>query len=327
MKKIISLLLTAALLVCSLALFASCSDDNGEIKVGVIQFMSHASLDNCYEGIERALDASGLNIKIDRQIGSSNSAVSDCDTFARNMVAADYDIIIAIATPAAASAFAATNGTDIPVIFCAVSDPVIAKLVDSLEVPGDLCTGTADVLDLEKQIEVIQEIQPDAKDIGILYTSSEANSISNLARFKDICDAKGLNVIAEAVQNASDIPAAAEKLASKVDCINNFTDNNVVENLEIVLTAAEKYNIPVYGSEVEQVEKGCIASASIDYIAVGFASGEMAVEVLGGADASTMAVKEIKDASIVLNKDVMDALGLTYGKENATYVNAESDKN
>ena len=85
--------------------------------------------------------------------------------------------------------------------------------------------------------------------------------------------------------------------------------------------------IPVYGSEVEQVEKGCIASASIDYIAVGFASGEMAVEVLGGADASTMAVKEIKDASIVLNKDVMDALGLTYGKENATYVNAESDKN
>ncbi len=326
MKKFISIFLIAALLISSLAVFASCSD-NGEIKVGVIQFMSHASLDNCYEGIENALNASGPNIKIDRQIGSSNSAVSDCDTFARNMVAADYDIIIAIATPAAASAFAATNGTDIPVIFCAVSDPVIAKLVDSLEVPGDLCTGTADVLDLEKQVDLIQTIQPEAKNIGILYTSSEANSISNLARFKTICDAKGLNVIAEAVQNASDIPAAAEKLASKVDCINNFTDNNVVENLEIVLTAAEKYNIPVYGSEVEQVEKGCIASASIDYIAVGFASGEMAIEVLGGADASTMAVKEIKDASIVLNKEAMDRLGLTYGKEDATYVNTEPNNN
>ena len=326
MKKFISIFLIAALLISSLAVFASCSD-NGEIKVGVIQFMSHASLDNCYEGIENALNASGLNIKIDRQIGSSNSAVSDCDTFARNMVAADYDIIIAIATPAAASAFAATNGTDIPVIFCAVSDPVIAKLVDSLEVPGDLCTGTADVLDLEKQVDLIQTIQPEAKNIGILYTSSEANSISNLARFKTICDAKGLNVIAEAVQNASDIPDAAEKLASKVDCINNFTDNNVVENLEIVLTAAEKYNIPVYGSEVEQVEKGCIASASIDYIAVGFASGEMAIEDLGGADASTMAVKEIKDASIVLNKEAMDRLGLTYGKEDATYVNTEPNNN
>ena len=324
MKKLTSLLIVTALLICSVFAFASCANESGEIKVGVIQFMSHASLDNCYEGIEQALNASGLNIKIDRQIGSSNSAVSDCDTFARNMVAADYDVIIAIATPAAASAFSATNGTDIPVIFCAVSDPVIAKLVDSLEVPGDLCTGTADVLDLEKQIDLIQDLQPDVKDIGILYTSSEANSISNLARFKELCQDRNLNVIAEAVQNASDIPAAAEKLASSVDCINNFTDNNVVENLEIVLTAADKYKIPVYGSEVEQVEKGCIASASIDYIAVGYASGEMAVEVLKGADAATMPVKEITDASIVINKEVMDDLGLTYSGEKATYIHADN---
>ncbi len=326
MKKFLSLLLTAALLLSSLAMFSSCAEDSGEIKVGVIQFMSHASLDNCYDGIEQALKASDLNIKIDRQIGSSNSAVSDCDTFARNMVAADYDVIIAIATPAAASAFAATNGTDIPVIFCAVSDPVIAKLVDTLEKPGDLCTGTADVLDLEKQVSLIQNLQPDAKNIGILYTSSEANSLSNLDRFKKICDGKGLNVIAEAVQNASDIPAAAEKVASKADCINNFTDNNIVENLAVVLTAADKYNIPVYGSEVEQVEKGCIASASIDYVAVGIASGEMAIDVLNGADASQMAVREITDAAIVLNKDVMDRFNLTYGDDtNATYVTATND--
>ena len=323
MKKLTSLLIVTALLICSVFAFASCANESGEIKVGVIQFMSHASLDNCYEGIEQALNASGLNIKIDRQIGSSNSAVSDCDTFARNMVAADYDVIIAIATPAAASAFSATNGTDIPVIFCAVSDPVIAKLVDSLEVPGDLCTGTADVLDLEKQIDLIQDLQPDVKDIGILYTSSEANSISNLARFKELCKDRDLNVIAEAVQNASDIPAAAEKLASSVDCMNNFTDNNVVENLEIVLTAADKYNIPVYGSEVEQVEKGCIASASIDYIAVGYASGEMAIEVLNGADAATMPVKEITDASIVINAEVMNDLGLSYSGEKATYFYAD----
>jgi putative ABC transport system substrate-binding protein len=326
MKKLTSLLLIVALIICSLTTLTACEGENDQIKVGVIQFMSHASLDNCYEGIEQALTASGMDIKIDRQIGSSNSAVSDCDTFARNMVAADYDVIIAIATPAAASAFAATNGTDIPVIFCAVSDPVIAKLVDSLEVPGDLCTGTADVLDLEKQVTLIQTLQPDVKSIGVLYTSSEANSISNLERFKEICGNKGLSVIAEAVQNASDIPAAAEKVASSVDCINNFTDNNVVENLEIVLTAADKYEIPVYGSEVEQVEKGCVASATIDYIAVGYASGEMAIQVLNGADASTMAVKEIKDASIVLNKEVMDTLGLTYPDENATYVDAQTNE-
>ncbi len=322
MKKLISVLLTLAILLCSLAMFASCENTSGELKVGVIQFMSHASLDNCYEGIEKALLASELNIKIDRQIGSSNSAVSDCATFARNMVAADYDMIIAIATPAAAAAFNATADTDIPVIFCAVSDPVKEELVDSLENPGDLCTGTSDVLDLEAQVNLIQALQPEVKSIGILYTSSESNSLSNLERFQSICDARGLTVVAEAVQNASDIPAAAEKVASSVDCINNFTDNNVVENLEVVLTAAEKYNIPVYGSEVEQVEKGCLASVSIDYVALGETTGEMALDVLNGADAASMAVKTIKEATEVINKSVMDKFGFTFTGENVTYVGA-----
>ena len=241
------------------------------------------------------------------------------------MVAADYDLIIAIATPAAAGAFAATEGTDIPVIFCAVSDPVIAKLVDSLEVPGDLCTGTADILDLEDQVDLIKTLQPDAQRIGILYTSSEANSVSNLARFRNICDARGLTVVAEAVQNASDIPAAAEKLASSVDCINNFTDNNVVENLDVVLTAADKYHIPVYGSEITQVEKGCIASVSIDYVSVGHASGEMAIAVLEGADAAAMPVRTVTDAQRVYNKEVLDAFGITLTEQDAVYVATDKD--
>ncbi len=310
MKKITSILLTLALLICGLSVFTACDGDSDELKVGVIQFMSHASLDNCYEGIEKALEASDLNIKIDRQIGSSNSAVNDCNTYARNMVAAGYDLIIAIATPAAASAFSATADTDIPVIFCAVSDPVKEKLVDSLENPGDLCTGTSDVLDLEAQVDLIQALQPDVKSIGIIYTSSESNSLSNLERFRAICDKRGLTVVAEAVQGASDIPAAANKVASQVDCINNFTDNNVVENLEVVLTAADTYNIPVYGSEEEQVFKGCLASVSIDYVALGEVTGNMALDVLKGADASKMAVKTITDATKVINKNVMEKFGI-----------------
>ncbi len=314
MKKLVSLLLTLALLVCSLSMFSACADD-GELKVGVIQFMSHASLDNCYAGIAKAFEESDLNVNIDLQIGSSSSAVNDCATFARNMVAANYDIIIAIATPAAAAAFNATADTDIPVIFCAVSDPVKEELVDSLEVPGDLCSGTSDVLDLEAQIDLIQSLQPDVKKIGILYTSSESNSLSNLERFRTICDNRGLTVVAEAVQSASDIPAAAEKVASSVDCINNFTDNNVVENIEVVFTAAEKYNIPVYGSEEEQVKKGCLASVSIDYVALGKVTGEMAIEALNGADVAKMPVKTITDATKVINRDVMNKFGITLSDE------------
>ncbi len=228
------------------------------------------------------------------------------------MVASDFDIIIAIATPAAKAAFSATDNTDIPVIFCAVSDPVEAKLVEDMNKPGYKCTGTSDVLDLEAQVNMIKGFQSDVKKIGILYTASEDNSVSNLKRFKEICEKQNIEVVDSAVQGASDVPAAAEALAQKVDCINNFTDNNVVNNLSVVLSASEKNNIPVYGSEEEQVKNGCLASVSIDYVALGKVTGEMAVDVLKGADAATMAVKTIKDASTVVNEEVMKKLGLTY---------------
>ena len=309
MKKTIAIILT---LIALLLAFTSCvsTEVDGEITVGVIQYMSHPSLDNCYEGVEAALrETFGDKIKIDRQIGSANSADSDCASYADNMVAKEYDIIIPIATPAATSAFAATEGTDIPVVFCAVSDPIAVKLVESLEVPGYNCTGTSDVLDLEAQLDLIQSIQPEVKTIGILYTSSEANSITNLTNFKAIADKRELIVDAVGVQSPSDIPAAATALVERVDCLNNFTDNNVVNSLSVVLDAANAVGIPVYGSEEEQVKNGCLASVSIDYVALGRVTGEMAAEVLNGKDASTLSVRTISDATPIYNKEVAKKLG------------------
>lgn len=309
MKKIIALI--SALLITVLS-FAGCGGKNdGTLKIGIIQYMSHASLDNCYNGVVAALEESGLEYKLDHQIGSSSSADADCNNFAKNMVAANYDMIIAIATPAAKAAFTATDDTDIPVIFCAVSDPVAAKIVESEEAPGYLCSGTSDVLDLEAQVDLIQGIQPDVEKIGVLYTSSEDNSITNLNNFKAVCDKREITVVAKAVQKASDVPAAADALAAEVDCINNFTDNNVVENLNVVLSAAEKNKIPVYGSEEEQVKKGCLAAVSIDYVSLGKTTGEMAVEALGGADLAKMPVRTIKDATPIVNSDVLAELGLS----------------
>ena len=311
MKKIIALLLAAIMMFA----FAGCSENKNKedsvLKIGIIQYMSHPSLDNCYNGIISALENSGIEYTVDYQTGSSSSADADCTNFAKNMVAANYDMIIAIATPAAKAAFAATDDTEIPVIFCAVSDPIAAGLVESMEAPGYICTGTSDVLDLEAQVAIIKAMQPDVKSIGILYTSSEDNSITNLKNFKSVCDKENIEVVATAVQGASDIPSAAEELASKVDCINNFTDNNVVNSLSVVLSAADKYGIPVYGSEEEQVVNGCLASVSIDYVALGKVTGEMAVEVLNGADASAMPVKTITEATPVINSSVLKKLGLS----------------
>ena len=311
MKKTIALLLAAIMMFA----FAGCSENKNKedsvLKIGIIQYMSHPSLDNCYNGIISALENSGIEYTVDYQTGSSSSADADCTNFAKNMVAANYDMIIAIATPAAKAAFAATDDTEIPVIFCAVSDPIAAGLVESMEAPGYICTGTSDVLDLEAQVAIIKAMQPDVKSIGILYTSSEDNSITNLKNFKSVCDKENIEVVATAVQGASDIPSAAEELASKVDCINNFTDNNVVNNLSVVLSAADKYGIPVYGSEEEQVVNGCLASVSIDYVALGKVTGEMAVEVLNGADASAMPVKTITEATPIINSSVLKKLGLS----------------
>ncbi len=326
MKKTIKVLSLLLALVLSVSCFAGCSQEktkeNEKLKIGIIQFMSHPSLDNCYNGILEGLKSLDKEYEIDYQVGSAASADTDCTTFAKNMVAEECDLIFAIATPAAQSAFAATADTDIPVIFCAVSDPVAANIVKSLEEPGYICTGTSDVLDLSAQVEMIKSFQPNVKKIGVLYTSSEDNSKANLKVFEEICKKNNIEVVASAIQNAADIPSAAEDLASKVDCINNFTDNNVVNNLSVVLSAAEKHNIPVYGSEEEQVKNGCLAAVSIDYVALGKVTGEMAVEVLGGADAAKMAVKQITDATPIVNEKIMKSLSIAMPSNytNATLV-------
>lgn len=320
LRKIIAALLCLAMVFA----FAACSGNDTDtdtssdapdtaqaLNIGIIQYVSHPSLDNCYQGIINALEKSELDYTVDRQIGSDNAADSDCASFAKTMVAQKYDLIFAIATPAATAAYAATEGTDIPVIFCAVSDPVAAKLVETNDAPGGLCSGTSDVLDLDAQVDLIQAMQPDVKSIGILYTTSEPNSITQLGLLKEICEKRNITVEATGIQNDADIPAAASALVEKVDCLNNFTDNKVVNNLAVVLDAANEANIPVYGSEEEQVKNGCLASVSIDYVALGEVTGQMGIDVIGGADISTMAVKTISDATPIVNTDVLSALSMT----------------
>ncbi len=332
MKKILAAALTAAMALtcagCSSSASDSSDDASGDAAekdsytIGVIQYGSHPSLDNCYAGIEQGLNASEFadKITIDRQDGNFDSAT--CDTIAKNMASKNYDLIFAIATPAAVSAYAATQNSQTPVIFCAVSDPVAAGLVESMDKGTKNCNGTSDILDLDAQLALIQAMQPDVKTIGVLYTTSEANSVSQLATLEELAAAAGITIESQGVQGAADIPQAATTLASKVDCINNFTDNNVVSNLSVLLEKANAAGVPVYGSEVEQVNNGCIASISIDYVVLGEKTAEMGIAVLNGADPSEMAVGTISEGTPVVNTDVMAQFGieLPEGYENAEKV-------
>ena len=315
MKKCIKLFSLCLCLILTLGVLTACGENAGDkgLKIGILQYASHPSLDNCREGVLKGLEEKGYkngeNVTIDYQNANNQSA--DSDQIAKNMVAKGYNMIIAIATPAAVSAYSAAAGTNTNVIFCAVSDPVEAKLVSSLDAPGGNCTGTSDLLNLEAQLKMIRAFLPESKKIGILYTTSEANSASHLAQLKELAPGYGFEIVEQGVQSAADIPTAAASLAGKVDCINNFTDNNVVENLNVVLQQANQANIPVFGSEIEQVKNGCLASESLDYVVLGQKTGYMAARVLGGEKAETMAVERIKDSFPCYNPDVLSSLSLT----------------
>ncbi len=319
-KKVLAVLLTAVLVA---AVFAGCSADSkgntdASEKVAILQYMPHSSLDNCTQGVKNALDKAG--IAYDVQIGSSGSADTDCQSYAQQMASAGYKAIIAVATPAAMSAYSAVQNASsgIPVIFCAVSDPVAAGLVNSIEAPGNNCTGTADSIDIKGQIAMIKQMQPELKKLGVFYTTSEANSISQLEVLKVECDANGIELVSQGISEASELASAAAALVPNVDAITNLTDNNVVDNMNVFLEQADAAGIPVYGSEIEQVRKGCLASASIDYVALGEKTGEMAAEVLAGKPAAEYPVAIVSDSFLCVNPDVASKLGILIPEELAS---------
>ena len=330
MKRLMSLLTAASLLTLSLTACGDKTSDGGDgtdkPTIGVIQYAVHASLDNCYNGLIQGLEEAGYKDGETCTIDFKNAQgdTTTADSIANSMVAKKYDLIVGIATPAAMSADSASGG-DIPVIFCAVSDPVSVNLVKSLDKSERNCTGSSDRLNLEGQLKMIRAFQPDAKKIGILYNTAEANSVSNLAELKKLAPEYGFEIVEKGIQSAADIPTVATSLAAEVDCINNFTDNLVVDNLTVVLEKANEAKIPVYGSEIEQVSKGCLASESLDYVVLGKETGALAARVLKGEKAADTSVVLVKDSFPVYNSRVAASLGLTVPEEYASAQNTAAE--
>lgn len=320
-KKMISLMITAALLTafagCGAATSASGSENSsgGEsYTIGISQFAEHGSLDNCREGFLEGLKEEGLEEGKNLTV-KVNNAASDMGTaaqIAQSFAADDMDLICAIATPAAQAAYNAAMDKGIPVIYTAVTNPEEAQLADSDGNPVGAVTGTSDQLPVEAQLKMIRELLPEAKTIGILYTTSEANSVYSISQYEKLAGDYGFTLETAGVTSTSEVSLAAAGLLDKVDCLTNLTDNTVVSALPSILDAANKKNIPVFGSEIEQVKIGCLAAEGLDYINLGKETGKMAAKILKGeASAEEMNYELLTDSSLYINQAVADNLGIT----------------
>lgn len=318
-KKMVIGMITMGLLVLSVT---GCSRAKGEkttYKIGISQFAQHGSLDNCREGFLEGLKEEGFiegeNLTVDVQNANADPAVAN--QIATGFSSKGVDLIGAIATPSAQSAYNAVKAKKIPAIYTAVNDPVAAGLAKDDQTPVGNTTGTSDKLPVESQLKMIRELLPEAKTIGILYTTSEVNSEMTIKEYEKVVKDYGFTLEVLSVSSLAELPAATDHLLEKVDCLNNLTDNTVVSGLPMVLEKANKKGIPVFGSEIEQVKLGCLAAEGIDYVELGHQTGVMAGKILKGEkNASELPFETITESKLYVNEEVAKNLGVTI--ENGT---------
>lgn len=276
--------------------------------IGISQYGEHPSLDNCREGFLQGLEQAGLKEGVDFKLDYQNAGFDDniAAQIGQQFSAENVDLMVAVATPSAAACYAAAEDKDIPVIFTAITDPVQAKL-DS----GNI-TGTSDKLPVEAQLDLIRQLQPEAKTIGIIYTTSEPNSVSTIEEYKAKAPDYGFEIDVAGVTSQAEVTQAADTLISHgVDCFSNLTDNNVVGVLAAILEKTDEAGIPVYGSEIEQVKLGCVASAGIDYVQLGIQTGAMAAKVLTGqASCRDLPYETISEYGIYINSAALEAMSI-----------------
>ncbi|OLT10629.1 sugar ABC transporter substrate-binding protein [Kocuria sp. CNJ-770] len=285
-----------------------------EATVGISQFVEHPSLDAAREGFVAALEEGGYtegeNLTLDLQNASGDQGTST--SIASNLAGSDADLVLAIATPSAQGVAQAV--TDRPVLFTAVTDPVEAGLVESLENPGGNVTGTTDMNPVAEQIALIKQLDPDAKSVGIIYSSGETNSQVQVEMAKEAAAEEGLEVVEKAVTNTSEVAQAAESFDT--DAIYVPTDNKVVSGLEAVISAAEAKQIPLIAGEGDSVERGALITKGIDYEQLGRQTGEMAVRILAeGADPATMPVESQEETELVINMQAAERMGVEVPQE------------
>ena len=278
-------------------------------KIGILQLVQHTALDAANEGFIAALDEAGIQYDLDSQNASGDQ--SACQTVASKFANDKKDLILAIATPAAQAVAGAV--TDTPVLITAVTDPAESGLVDDNQKPGGNVTGTSDLTPVKEQIDLLKQILPDAKKVGILYCSAESNSEIQAQMAREAIEAAGMTSQDFTVSSSNEIQTVVQSMVGKVDAIYAPTDNTIAAGMTTVGMVAGDNNLPVIFGESGMVDNGGLATYGIDYYQLGYMTGQQAVRILTeGASPADMPIEylPVEKCELTVNEETAATLGI-----------------
>ena len=286
------------------------SNSEEVVNIGISQYVEHGALDATREGFIKALEEKGYKDgeKINIDLQNAQADMPNTQTIAQGFVADNKDLLLGIATPSAQALYNATKET--PILITAVTDPVDAGLVESLEKPVSNVTGTSDALDLKLQLTLLKELYPEAKKVGVLYTTSEANSEVQVKEIEDMASEFDLEIVTAGVSTSNDVAQSLDSIIDDVDIMYVPTDNIIVAAMPLIYQKTIDKKVPIIGSEKGQVEDGALATEGIDYFKLGEQTGLMAVEIIEGKDPKDMPIQTAKEFTLTINEDTVKALGL-----------------
>lgn len=280
-------------------------------SVAITAIVEHPALDAVRDGVQEALKQagyeSGKNLKWQYQSAQGNTGTAA--QIARKFVGDRPDVIVAIATPSAQAVVAATK--DVPVVYSAVTDPVAAQLVPGMQASGTNVTGVSDLLALDKQIDLIKQVVPQAKRVGMVYNPGEANSVVVVKQLQELLPKAGMTLVEAAAPRSVDVASAARSLIGKVDVIYTNTDNNVVSAYESLVKVGNDAKIPLVASDTDSVKRGAIAALGINYRDLGMQTGRMVARILKGEKPGAIASETSSKLELYVNPGAAAKQGVT----------------
>ncbi|MGO1822080.1 MAG: ABC transporter substrate binding protein [Ruoffia tabacinasalis] len=326
LQKFILTMVALALVIVSSTTTKEVFAQEDSLDVAVVQLVTHSSLDDIRQGVYDGLAEHGYtegeNLTINYQ--NAEGDLNILSTIAQSVVAEEPDMIFAITTPVAQAFQNVTS--DIPIIMTGVTDPVSAGIVDDLENPGENITGASDAVPYEDQFELLLQLKPDVQKVGMIYTTSEDNSLAETEQAAAVAEEMGLEVQIEGIASTMDMQLVAQTLASEVDAIYVGSDNTIASAFETLLDATDAAGIPVFTTVDVMVGQGALSAVAINQKDIGLLAADVAKEIIDGANPGETPVQFLEELQSVINFETADRLGIEVPEELASEVMDINDR-